>query len=287
MPASITHQLVAEKVFSLLDDKIKPIILDLGAYYTGAQGGDPFFLYKPLSKHYNLGKKMHRENPLEFFTQVKAVFSTLSPVGKSYYLGYITHYATDTLFHPFVYGLERHLKSQGFVRKKDNPHFLIEKDIDVFLYQEVFSLPAKNYRLPFFPNENTANYICDALNKVVWPLYNLKLDKGKLYKALKRFFSSQQTLCDKSGIRRGAVYFTESILFLPHTLSGLFMRNTPDLRFTNYKKEVTPYSPNGDSIFDLFDKSIEKSIILINDFLSNKKDLTGFTEEFNKGKRNK
>ncbi len=285
MSASITHQLVAERVFNLLGNKEKHFITDLGAYYIGAQGGDPFFLYKPLvfSKN-NIGKKLHRENPTQFFSHVKKGFFELDGIGKSFYLGYVTHYATDTVFHPYIYGLERYLKQHGFNRKRDNLHFQIEKDIDGFLYSEYYGLPVKNYTLPYFPNQSVANGVYRALDKVVFELYGVKLSANETYKTLKRFFNHQKFLSDGKGVRRGVVRTVETLLFLPRTLSGFFSRSNPNLLYTNFNNKITPYSPNGESVFDLFEKSVKKSALLIAEFLADGDTLNGFTENFNAGK---
>lgn len=75
------------------------------AYLLGANGPDPFFAYKILSKHKpvplpEIGSRMHTERCGEFLTELLARSET--PAQKSYALGFLTHYAADRVFHPYV-----------------------------------------------------------------------------------------------------------------------------------------------------------------------------------------
>lgn len=103
MPAAYTHYLIAQKTLVLLPPAIrKKIQPRLPLYYFGAQGADFCFFYPILggfSK--NLGSYLHRRGGFSAFTVCKS-FSTQTPL-LAYSLGYITHYAADTLFHPLIY----------------------------------------------------------------------------------------------------------------------------------------------------------------------------------------
>ena len=73
----------------------------------GAQGADFCFFYKFLdAKRKNFGSYLHREGGFAAFQALKA-FAPSSPEILAYALGFITHYAADTLFHPFVYRISK------------------------------------------------------------------------------------------------------------------------------------------------------------------------------------
>ena len=91
---------------------------------------------------------------------------------------------------------------------------------------------------------------------------------------------------DKYGVKRAIISGLEKALFLPNSLSYFFPRRHPDLNFTNYKREKTIYSPNGLSVFDLYEQSITLSIKLIKDFLSDKPlPENHFSTDMNTGKK--
>ena len=103
MPAAYTHQCVAWETLALLPaDLRKKLQPHLPLYYFGAQGADFCFFYSVLGGFsQNLGSYLHRKGGFPAFKVCK-VFSA-NPSLFAYSLGYITHYAADTVFHPFVY----------------------------------------------------------------------------------------------------------------------------------------------------------------------------------------
>jgi len=136
MPAPFTHYAVAKECLrrfpSSLQQKLFP---RLPLYFFGAQGADFCFFYPTRTRNkMNLGRTLHRKG-YEFF-RILSLFSRTDENALAYALGYITHYATDTAFHPFVYYLSgrsllKHSKIEsaldGYFRhvnehtKKDDP----------------------------------------------------------------------------------------------------------------------------------------------------------------------
>ena len=108
MPASYTHYAVARETLKALPDELKNKILPhLRLYFFGAQGADFCFFYKFLdAKRKNFGSLLHREGGFAAFQALKA-FAPSSPEILAYALGFITHYAADTIFHPFVYRISK------------------------------------------------------------------------------------------------------------------------------------------------------------------------------------
>ena len=104
MPASYTHQILAEKIFEALPENIKAMIPFSSEYFLGAQGGDVWYFHKiPGSRHrLNLGKYFHRRNVYEVFCSLLKS-AAKGGAAASYAAGYVTHYAGDTVFHPYVY----------------------------------------------------------------------------------------------------------------------------------------------------------------------------------------
>ncbi|MBQ8885321.1 MAG: zinc dependent phospholipase C family protein [Clostridia bacterium] len=118
MPAAYTHYLIASEVFHRLPERIKCSVLSPRLYVFGAQGADFCFLYRALNPaELNFGRFLHGNGGLPFFN-VLALFAAQDPVLFSYALGYITHYAADCVFHPYVYYVSgnsrlKHSRTEG------------------------------------------------------------------------------------------------------------------------------------------------------------------------------
>jgi hypothetical protein len=127
MASSYTHHLVAAHVLQALDAplqrKLSPY---LSLYFFGAQGAD-FCFFCPLvdgaKKPVNFGSYLHRYGGFSAFSVCK-LFSETDDAIFAYSLGYITHYAADVVFHPFVYA------NAG---KSPLRHSRIERALDVYL----------------------------------------------------------------------------------------------------------------------------------------------------------
>ena len=103
MPAAYTHHCIARETLSLLPPTIQTKLQPhLPLYFFGAQGADFCFFYPVLGGFsQNFGSYLHRKGGFPAFAVCKT-FSTQPPLF-AYSLGFITHYAVDTVFHPFVY----------------------------------------------------------------------------------------------------------------------------------------------------------------------------------------
>lgn len=282
MPAFFTHKIIADQVLKRLPTEIFDKITSATCFYVGVQGADPFFVYRPFkSKGYNLGKIMHRKNVAEFFKNAKNFLCFNDNDESSYIYGYIVHYATDVTFHPYVYGLEKRLRSKlPKRRRKDNLHSLIERDIDSFIFEKYENADLKNYDFPTIITESDMFSIFKILDEVLWNTYTVRLDFDGMRNSILRFFRKQNSFLDKSGNKFKTLYALETLLFAPHILSYLFVRDTPNPQFTGLDSDV--------NIYDLAEKSVQLSVTLIKEFISakdgDKLDKKVFGIDFNCGK---
>ena len=120
MPDFFSHCILAEKIFEKLDEKYKRKITSVSLYHLGAQGGDVFFAYNlSVKKRVNVGMLLHALAP-------EKLFRRLCLGNPSYVAGFATHYAVDSVLHPFVYDFERRTK-------KMLSHMSFENDLGVYL----------------------------------------------------------------------------------------------------------------------------------------------------------
>ncbi|MCD8200864.1 MAG: zinc dependent phospholipase C family protein [Clostridia bacterium] len=114
MPDYFAHRIFAENLYGRLPDEIKTRINSVERYLLGAQGCDLYFFYRLTP---GAGNRMHGTDAMDLFTK-------LAEGDTSYLLGFCTHYALDSMFHPAVY---RYAKV-FYLR-----HAAIESDLGTFL----------------------------------------------------------------------------------------------------------------------------------------------------------
>lgn len=123
MPASYLHQAVARAALG-----------SSPAALAGAEGPDPLFFclhrQRGVCSPFALASRMHKERTGAFLLAL--LRGARTSVQRDYALGFLTHYATDTTFHPFVYA--RTSTPQG--RPSSTLHCAYEHALDQWLYLE-------------------------------------------------------------------------------------------------------------------------------------------------------
>ena len=174
MPSCITHQLIAEEARDDLPQGAREAAERHPDYYfLGAQGPDVFFFYRPLSKkEQNLGQFMHRKRVYDvftFFLRARLSFEGEERERVTAYLsGYVSHYAADVAFHPYVYA---YLNAHGCNKAE---HQLIESDWDVY-FARAQGKEASGWRFPFSAKQINAegtlfalySRLCEAIGRFV------------------------------------------------------------------------------------------------------------------------
>lgn len=123
MPASYLHQAVARAAAG-----------GSPAALAGAEGPDPLFYCfhhaKGAPLPFALGSRLHKSRTGAFL--VSLLRGAKTPAQRDYALGFLTHYATDTTFHPFVYAHS----SAPDGKYSTNLHCTLEHALDAWLYRE-------------------------------------------------------------------------------------------------------------------------------------------------------
>ena len=176
MPAAYTHHAVARETLSLLPPAIQTKLQPhLPLYFFGAQGADFCFFYPLLGGFsQNLGSYLHRQGGFPALNVCKT-FST-QPKIFAYSLGFITHYAADTVFHPFIY--EKAGKS--LVR-----HTRIENALDCYFKAKDKNDLSKHFRAKLSPADKKDLFLLYAAisARVGFP----PLDPKAFYRAIRLF----------------------------------------------------------------------------------------------------
>ena len=131
MPASHVHQSVARQALSSFGFEEDASLLS--AALAGAEGPDPLFFslapnpggsYPP-----KVGSLLHTQKTDDFLAALCEACGG-NALLRAYCLGFFTHYATDTTFHPFVYA--RSMTASGY---SGTEHCLLEHGLETLHYR--------------------------------------------------------------------------------------------------------------------------------------------------------
>ncbi len=244
MPAPYTHYAVAKEVFSLLGKNLQRTLLPhLPLYFFGSQGADFCFFYPTRTRNkMNLGRTLHR-NGYEFF-RILSLFARSDDNALAYALGYITHYATDATFHPFVYYL-----SGKSLRK----HSQVESALDGYL---------RHVHEHGLHPDPFSDYLRPSLNEE-------QIDTVFL------FYSAYATVNSYLPLAKST--FKKSV-FAFNAYTGISLRifgrkrlRVPISVLTNAEKRIwhnpkAPFEQSKDGADELFEKSVKRAVAYIEQF---------------------
>ena len=134
MPSVITHNELGRRVLSRLP---KDSVTDEAAFLLGAQGPDLFFFFRaypwmPGKAGLPIGNALHEARPsvlIDAFCVLRdSCPAAFRDVIDSYVRGFLCHYATDRVIHPFVHDLQETLKTDNplFAKTTDPYHYVCE-----------------------------------------------------------------------------------------------------------------------------------------------------------------
>lgn len=137
MPAAYFHEKIATTAWQRLRDQDPTLALHEAALLAGAQGPDPFFFYRVLHGAQNepmrlWGERMHMTYTGDFLCALCTLASHGDLLIRSYALGFLTHYAGDSVIHPFVFAGS--FDRMGLYRS--DVHGLLEAWMETWLYRE-------------------------------------------------------------------------------------------------------------------------------------------------------
>lgn len=270
MPSSYTHQILAETVYESLPENVRERLVFLPEYYLGAQGGDVFYFYNMTGGAKNFGKYFHRKNIYGVFSSFLESARSGDAHVLSYIAGYVTHYAADTVFHPYVYWLCAKEKERSG-RKKENFHARIESDLDTYFVNQFKRESVSEYEYPLRYGDLEFPSVCKMLSAASEAGGNPPVTEKLFRRSVKRFIRFQNFFKGVHEGRRKALYGAEKLLRLPHTLSGLFRRESWEERYLNAERREwyypsDPEKTSRESADELFFRAQREAVRLISLF---------------------
>ncbi len=139
MPAAYLHETVAKRAETLLHNQgIDTTIIKhhQDAFLIGSQGPDPLFFYRILDPFTNFdimrfGEKIHKTSTGKFLTALVR-HAKDNDITMAYVSGWLSHYATDCIFHPYV----RAMSHRWDRRRNSIEHGFLEHALDTWIYRK-------------------------------------------------------------------------------------------------------------------------------------------------------
>ncbi len=285
MPAVISHYLLAERVCSALIDIRPQLRINHTAFLWGASGPDILFCHSmlPFQKQRSLreyGTKMHNE-PADVLLNYLVSYAELTrdDIAMSYALGFVTHYAFDSLAHPFVLYFSEQMAYRQKGKHESVCHNEIEANLDsLFLRMEQRGKISRFRLSDAAPLDKAVNEtIARALQGYFLWHYKKRVVESDFIQVQKDWHMGLALLNDRTGIKYRFVKSCERALGISPIASTLFRRDYPDIQndYANMKHKEWFSAVDGrehtESFFDIADRAEEFSIELIADILSGKK----------------
>lgn len=256
MPTAYTHQLIAEDAKDVIPDGVR-----LADYYFGAQGADSLFFFRfiKFAKH-NLGNMLHTDDIYGTFTTMLG-FCREHPEALSYVLGYVTHCASDSVFHPYVYFVAHKRGVTKLLRSIC--HTRMETDFDSYFLDKL-GISVEKYGLPYGVHDINMNIITELFVRV-FEAKGVSATRTAVRHAVKNYFRYVRGTTDRRFLKGRFYGFLGRRSLRFRHLAALFRRKADEIdrSFLNeehnewhYREDESRTSTDGAD--ELYDKAVEK-----------------------------
>ena len=267
----MTHLYIAKDIYNKLDKRVKENV-KLDELLVFSKGFDVFFFgFKNIIKEsnkVNCGIYFHKNKVNEYLINVTNKVKKSKNIDEFMYLiGLITHYISDSRFHPYINYKSFLLEDLPITR--NDCHFMIESYFDNYLINKRENGDYKKFKMyekGYFDLEKKDNLIklLDNSFKEVFELSNMGNNYYKGLKIMKSFFKYFRY--DKFGIKKGfylSVNFLAKRLFRDVSYLSCHFNLNKDLEFLNLQHDEWYNIDNikiksKDSMLDLYNLVIKE-----------------------------
>ena len=280
MPTLYTHYEIGKKVLDKLDDSIKENIQkNINYYYIFNQGFDNLYYYHKHWEYYkNFGIKAHKNN-IDIFFKSLIQYIKMNNLDNDYSIiyGFLNHYITDTLLHPYI---NFQVKNLGI------KHSRIEYMLDYALsnYLQNRNLQGHDYKI-MLPKIKFTKDLSSLVTYAFKEAYN-EDNIGKIMAGSIRngYYIHRYFVLDNKGIKRHFYKIVDKLVKKDETFSdNTYYITSFDERLLNKEHNKWKHPKKDEeytySLEDLFKITIDLCIkmnTLAYDVLHNKKDLEEF-----------
>lgn len=284
MPAVVSHYLLAERVFQDLVDYEPQLKLNHTAFLWGSYGPDIFFSHRimPWQKQKSLSylaKKMHNTDGDKILNYLMAYAKNHeSNIAESYALGFVTHYAFDSVAHPFILHFSEVMETNNPLMHNSICHNNIEASLDTIFLKYETSQKISSFRLQRTSplDSNVMKVIADMLHSFFLG-YNIgNIPYKDIIQAQYDWHKGLVLLNDSTTLKKSVVKLGEKMLRLSPMLSPIIRTPHLDLSFDYANMKHTEWykynnEVHNENFFELVNISEELSLKLILTLVSGKK----------------
>ncbi len=241
MPAATTHTIFAQEVYVRLSDGLKKSITNMNMFLLGSQGPDLLLFSGGSILPGNLnsyGSLMHDEKQdlfLPFFDRYSDNDTDL----KSYFLGFLCHYALDREAHPLICAAARKTAEETG-ENEGVLHVSMEGEIDVWMLnqrgRDTSTYDVYKYLRVSAQCRRKLGCMYHEMFKEVFDL-DLSLKKLIQTGADTAFFTR---LLSPSQLKYKVFYQFENLMKMKHKFSGMMLINKSYSGVLNLEKKALP-----------------------------------------------
>lgn len=250
MPAFVAHDLLGRQVYRTLKAQPRFTALEEQPFLLGAQGPDPLLFHRlipllmPGRSARSVSSRLHRSSPNRIIEAMAEYIQKLpGETVFSYACGFLTHYALDSVAHPYIYFTQNAMKKQrhipyiGFI-----VHNRIESNLDAGVLNRIagvadaraFNTPARLYAPQKMKREIGAMmaYVTREVTGKSW-------EPAVFVQAFEDMRQVQQVLYDPHGKKRFWLALAQLPLYavVGPVATSLMRREQPD-RLWDYWNEA-------------------------------------------------
>lgn len=208
MPEAYTHIRIARAALAQSGEHAP----STAAYEMGANGPDPLFAYRVLSAKRpwplpELGGRMHDEQCGRFLRTM--IFAVSTPAQRSYALGFLAHYAADSVMHPYV---AFQCGPQGQFNIPEG-HGFCEVAMDSMFHEQDCGSPAvpAGTAAPGLPPQELAE-VTQMLHDAVAQVYRMDIPHEALADSFHDFHALHRLFLSPHGGKRALVWAAERLV---------------------------------------------------------------------------
>lgn len=280
MPAFAAHHLLAKQVYDTFRANPRFAQLEERPFLLGAQGPDPLLFhrlipgYMPGRSARGVSSALHRASPNKIFSAM-ADYLKEHPertAAFSYACGFLTHYALDSVAHPYIYYVQsalrraRHIPYIPFI-----VHNRIEANIDAGIINRILGEPdARKFNAPEQlrapqPEKMEIGHMMAWVSRRVT---GAKWGAETYAQSFDDMRAVQQLLYDPSGKKRGWMAALQAPFYAVAGpfITSLMRRPSPEMLWdfmndsgAEWHYPADPSIASRDSFEQLFDRAAELS----------------------------
>ena len=263
MPEAYTHIRTARAAAAATG----VLVPSKAAFEMGANGPDPLFAYRPLTKITaqpikELGSRMHKEHCGAFLTAL--VMHAKTDAQKSYAMGFLSHNALDALMHPYI----AFLTQKGQCYQRAHGHGFFETALDSQLYKKDYNTRSVEMKdsAPIFITAELAE-VCELMQRCIREVFAQEVSVEALADSYHSFHALHRFFAGRTRLRRAVGALAEVLVFSPglvrsHMTPAIMEKHLPRA-WTNpytgetFENEVTDLLQPATEISGAFLKSAE------------------------------